>query len=477
MAIPYGVSVTKSHAYDLLEEGTHCPNCYVEILPTQFVYFHRACSNIVCASCFETNLSPVLGSDVCLICHAQLAEPFAEDGLPNWPFTYTGIPLSQFSDHPSTGVQGPQGLCTARGGPADDAMVWSPLASSPKTCPKSGTGLSATGSNSAIVAAAPSTATFTDYIMRLAAGIDEQERKLGDLEGQRGTVRNNGRITRQNSPTFKPPKILSPMDLDSPDSARRNMTNPGYQYNNKNDDQNTFGSSLMNDTAGGQQYALTSWNQPNTTTQYENGTQTEPQPTPPSPPPRGPKHPHKRKTDGPVHEDSIDNPDDGKRPNKVRLKEHQKMPRPVQHGKFGGNFSREARDPASEHHHLHHWQSQPQTQHDAHQQQQQQRQQQPRQSRHSSSQKRRGRPPHGNQPQSRDRQQRSTHPPNAVFPPRSNDNGNIFGVKANTFHDPHHHNDSHKARFNRSEKKRRRDQPPNLNKSVRFGVGTGSSVE
>ena len=101
--------MTKLLVYDLLEEGTQCPNCHTEILPNRSVYLHRGCSNIVCALCFEINLLQEVGSDLCLICKGTLAEPCAEDALPNWRFTYTTISRPEGPTNSSHGTSEFQG--------------------------------------------------------------------------------------------------------------------------------------------------------------------------------------------------------------------------------------------------------------------------------------------------------------------------------------------------------------------------------
>jgi len=116
-------------ASDLLEEGTQCPQCYVGILPHEIIFLHRGCANIICSSCFKSQMSSELDVDVerCPNCSGYLANPCGKDAIPNFRFTYTNIPLPSAPNHSSNGHLGPPRPSLAHTIPSGDTVMSSPV--------------------------------------------------------------------------------------------------------------------------------------------------------------------------------------------------------------------------------------------------------------------------------------------------------------------------------------------------------------
>jgi hypothetical protein len=127
--LPYDESMTVLRASDLLEEGTQCPQCYIEILPHEIIFLHRGCANIICSSCFKSQMSSELDVDVerCPNCSGYLANPYGKDAIPNFCFTYTNIPFPSAPNYSSNGHPGPPGPSLSRTAPSGDTMMSSPL--------------------------------------------------------------------------------------------------------------------------------------------------------------------------------------------------------------------------------------------------------------------------------------------------------------------------------------------------------------
>lgn len=181
--IPYCESITKLPASELLEEGTQCPNCYTEICPRDFIYLHRSCANIVCSSCFDSNISSELHFGICLICDSNLAEPCIDDAIPNWRFTYTNLPLPTSSSQSSSAGAGTS---------SDDPMLWSPLISPGHRFHSYGNRqpIAETGSN---CGATDGLGSMAAELARLRSDLAEQRSLMRDLksEGFRGRDINN----------------------------------------------------------------------------------------------------------------------------------------------------------------------------------------------------------------------------------------------------------------------------------------------
>jgi hypothetical protein len=127
--LPYDESVTVLRASDLLEEGTQCPQCYVEILPHEIIFLHRGCANIICSSCFKSQMASELDVDVerCPNCSGYLANPYGRDAIPNFRFTYTNIPFPSAPNHSSNDHPGPLGPSLSHTAPSGDTVMSSPL--------------------------------------------------------------------------------------------------------------------------------------------------------------------------------------------------------------------------------------------------------------------------------------------------------------------------------------------------------------
>src|SRR5947209_17975133 len=127
--LPYDESMTALRAADLLEEGTQCPQCYVEVSPYEIIFLHRGCANIICSSCFDYQISSEINVDFkrCPNCSEYLANPYSEDAIPNFRFTYTNIPLPSTFIHSLNGRPGLSGPSLSRATPSDDTVMSSSL--------------------------------------------------------------------------------------------------------------------------------------------------------------------------------------------------------------------------------------------------------------------------------------------------------------------------------------------------------------
>jgi hypothetical protein len=221
--IAYGQSVTKLRASDLIEEGTQCPICYAEIASFACIYLHRGCANIVCSSCFESNLSQEVDFDICLICKGHLADYCTENAIPNWHFTYTDIPLPASFGHSSSSNLGPPGTYANNRVLAGNTMAWSQLLSPQHKFHSSENGQPGARARPAYNVE-EGFRDLSAIVGRLKADIAEQRKKMRDLRVEEFANRdNNNRSPRQDN--------TNPRHHDNNKSESQNAY-PGYQNNN-----------------------------------------------------------------------------------------------------------------------------------------------------------------------------------------------------------------------------------------------------
>jgi hypothetical protein len=319
---PYGESVTKLLASDLVEKGTQCPVCCAEISPDASIYLHRGCANILCSSCFESNLAQELVFDICPICNGHLAEPCHENAIPNWPFTYTNIPFPASSRHSSSDDPGPPGPSLNGTAPSNNTFPWSPILSPWHRFHSGGKGQPVASVRPTYNAAGP-LAGMSATLEKLKADLTEQRKIMRDLRGQKSPSRdnNNSRFLRRGNtnPLYENNRNSRyHANKDSEPLSKTNHRYPGngnFQHHNKPSFQ-------QEDDANVQP--------PNSRTQYNPNPQhdnsTNPQPKH-NPNPRNPRNQHNT---NPEHENST-NPWGPK----LKISRHQNGPNPRQHHKPG----------------------------------------------------------------------------------------------------------------------------------------------
>lgn len=231
--IPYCESITKLPASELLEEGTRCPNCYTEICLRDFIYLHRSCANIVCSSCFDSNISSELHVGICLICYSNLAEPCIDDAIPNWRFTYTSLPLPTSSSQSSSAGARPTGRSSSGRTSSDDPMVWSPLISPGHRFPSYGNRqpIAETGFN---YDATDGLGSMAAELARLRSDLAEQRSLMRDLrsEGFRGRdINNSTRFRHRGNNRLQYHNALCFQREDDTNVQPRYNGNPQNQYN------------------------------------------------------------------------------------------------------------------------------------------------------------------------------------------------------------------------------------------------------
>jgi hypothetical protein len=193
--LPYDESVTVLRASNLLEEGTQCPQCYVEILPHEIIFLHRGCANIICSSCFKFQMFSELDVDAehCPNCSGYLANPYGKDAIPNFRFTYTNIPLPSAPNYSSNGHLGPPGLSLSRTAPSDDTVMLSPLYSPPHGFDSRGRGQPFADASPTYNAAPGLQSVYTE-LKKLRAELAERQTQRRDFGSQR--VLNHAKDTR-----------------------------------------------------------------------------------------------------------------------------------------------------------------------------------------------------------------------------------------------------------------------------------------
>ena len=191
---------------DLLEEGTQCPQCYVEILPHEIIFLHRGCANIICSSCFKSQMSNELDVDVerCPNCSGYLANPYGRDAIPNFRFTYTNIPFPSAPNYLSNGRSGPS---LSRTAPSDDTVMSSPLHSPAN-------GLDFRGKGQPFASASP-TYNTAPVLQSVYTKLQKLKAELAELRTQQRDFRSQKALNPAKDTRFWQQSNTSPNELQS----------------------------------------------------------------------------------------------------------------------------------------------------------------------------------------------------------------------------------------------------------------------
>jgi hypothetical protein len=128
-------------------------------------------------------LSPQFNSDACLLCKGSLAEACIENAIPNWHFTYTGIPLPESLDC-SSGA-----MVNARV-PSDSKLPLAPLLSPVQRFHSNNKEYFSTDSSTAFTTG-ESLGNLSATLEKLKADLEMQREMMNELKDEQFRNRSN----------------------------------------------------------------------------------------------------------------------------------------------------------------------------------------------------------------------------------------------------------------------------------------------